>query len=175
MTSARRRKRHCELLVLTTMSLHVFFEEYPTDMDPRAPFSTDSQHIVLATVATSTSDVRITKSPCGNHQPPEGMMAKSLKVARALWRAGHRVVLVETHKYWCSGSRLSTAVWAFDTVADLRNGANGGEAYLADLRRVFETYGCDSRPSTTPCSFAAWRSRASRSFRASRPWRRSGV
>ncbi len=78
-------------------------------------------------------------------------MTKSLNVVRVLLRAGHRVVLVKTHKYWCSGSRLSKAAWAFDTVANLRIGANGGEAYLADLRRVFETYGCDSRPSTKKC------------------------
>jgi len=49
-----------------------------------------------------------------------GKMAKSLFVARALWGAGHRLVLVETEKYWCSGSRLSRAVWASATVPDPR-------------------------------------------------------
>ena len=70
-----------------------------------------------------------------------GKMAKSLNITRALWRAGHRVVLVETDKYWCSGSRLSKSVWAFATVADPRF---DGDAYLADLQRVFEEYGCDT-------------------------------
>eukprot|EP00571_Detonula_confervacea_P010809 CAMPEP_0172300578 /NCGR_PEP_ID=MMETSP1058-20130122/2635_1 /TAXON_ID=83371 /ORGANISM="Detonula confervacea, Strain CCMP 353" /LENGTH=590 /DNA_ID=CAMNT_0013010399 /DNA_START=299 /DNA_END=2071 /DNA_ORIENTATION=+ len=79
-----------------------------------------------------------------------GKMAKSLFVARALWRAGHRVVLVETEQYWCSGSRLSRAVWAFATVADPRK---SGAAYLADLQRVFEQYGCDTfMPVSSPFS-----------------------
>jgi len=82
-----------------------------------------------------------------------GKMAKSLNIARALWRAGHRVVLVETDKYWCSGSRLSKAVWAFDTVSDPRVGADGGAAYLADLQRVFEEHGCDTfLPVSSPFS-----------------------
>lgn len=30
-------------------------------------------------------------------------MAKALVVARCLWRQGHRVIMAETPKYWCSG------------------------------------------------------------------------
>eukprot|EP00585_Thalassiosira_rotula_P007485 CAMPEP_0196143064 /NCGR_PEP_ID=MMETSP0910-20130528/12595_1 /TAXON_ID=49265 /ORGANISM="Thalassiosira rotula, Strain GSO102" /LENGTH=725 /DNA_ID=CAMNT_0041404457 /DNA_START=72 /DNA_END=2249 /DNA_ORIENTATION=+ len=82
-----------------------------------------------------------------------GKMAKSLYIARALWRAGHRVVLVETDKYWCSGSRLSKAVSTFDTVADPRVSADSGDAYLADLQRVFEEHGCDTfLPVSSPFS-----------------------
>ena len=68
-------------------------------------------------------------------------MSKALHAARALWRAGHRVILVETDKYWCSGSRLSRAVTAFDTVTCPRV---DGKAYLADLQRVFDAHACDT-------------------------------
>merc|ERR1712176_761776 len=77
-------------------------------------------------------------------------MAKALHAARALWRAGHRVVLVETDKYWCSGSRLSRAITAFATVTDPRV---DGSAYLADLKRVFDAHGCDTfLPVSSPFS-----------------------
>lgn len=77
-------------------------------------------------------------------------MSKALHAARSLWRAGHRVILVETDKYWCSGSRLSRAVTAFDTVTDPRV---DGKAYLADLQRVFEAHGCDTfLPVSSPFS-----------------------
>lgn len=77
-------------------------------------------------------------------------MSKALHAARSLWRAGHRVVLVETDKYWCSGSRLSRAVAAFDTVTCPRI---DGKAYLADLKRVFDANGCDTfLPVSSPFS-----------------------
>lgn len=77
-------------------------------------------------------------------------MAKALHAARALWRAGHRVVLVETDKYWCSGSRLSRAVTAFATVTCPRV---DGKAYLSDLQRVFDAHGCDTfLPVSSPFS-----------------------
>lgn len=43
-------------------------------------------------------------------------MTKALHVCRHLHAAGWRVVLVETHKYWHVGSRLSSSVEAFATV-----------------------------------------------------------
>ena len=47
-----------------------------------------------------------------------GKMTKSLTLARAFGRAGHRVVLVETAKYrWC-GHRFSNCVDAFHVVPD---------------------------------------------------------
>ena len=45
-----------------------------------------------------------------------GKMTKALHVCRHLHRAGWRVVLVETHKYWHVGSRLSNCVDTFVTV-----------------------------------------------------------
>ncbi|MEO0769641.1 MAG: ATP-grasp enzyme [Cyanobacteria bacterium J06649_4] len=45
-----------------------------------------------------------------------GKMTKALQLARSFYRAGHRVVLIETHKYWLVGHRFSRAVDRFYTV-----------------------------------------------------------
>jgi predicted ATP-grasp superfamily ATP-dependent carboligase len=45
-----------------------------------------------------------------------GKMTKALQLARSFHRAGHRVILVETHKYWLTGHRYSWAVDRFYTV-----------------------------------------------------------
>jgi predicted ATP-grasp superfamily ATP-dependent carboligase len=45
-----------------------------------------------------------------------GKMTKSLQLARSFKSAGHRVILVETPKYWVSGHRFSNAVDRFYTV-----------------------------------------------------------
>ncbi|KYC37880.1 ATP-grasp enzyme [Scytonema hofmannii PCC 7110] len=44
-----------------------------------------------------------------------GKMTKALQLARSFGAAGHRVVLIETHKYWLSGHRFSNAVSRFYT------------------------------------------------------------
>jgi predicted ATP-grasp superfamily ATP-dependent carboligase len=45
-----------------------------------------------------------------------GKMTKALQLARSFQRAGHRVILLETHKYWLTGHRYSWAVDRFYTV-----------------------------------------------------------
>jgi predicted ATP-grasp superfamily ATP-dependent carboligase len=45
-----------------------------------------------------------------------GKMTKALQLARSFHRAGHRVILLETHKYWLTGHRYSWAVDRFYTV-----------------------------------------------------------
>jgi hypothetical protein len=45
-----------------------------------------------------------------------GKMTKALQLARSFDRAGHRVILVESHKYWLTGHRFSWAVDRFYTV-----------------------------------------------------------
>jgi predicted ATP-grasp superfamily ATP-dependent carboligase len=45
-----------------------------------------------------------------------GKMTKALQLARSFHRAGHRVILVETPKYWLTGHRFSRAVDRFYTV-----------------------------------------------------------
>ncbi|MEG4443669.1 ATP-grasp domain-containing protein [Microcoleus sp. AT9_B5] len=45
-----------------------------------------------------------------------GKMTKALQLARSFHQAGHRVILVETEKYWLTGHRYSWAVDRFYTV-----------------------------------------------------------
>ncbi|BAZ28363.1 hypothetical protein NIES4074_07940 [Cylindrospermum sp. NIES-4074] len=45
-----------------------------------------------------------------------GKMTKALQLARSFHAAGHKVVLLETHKYWLTGHRFSQAVDKFYTV-----------------------------------------------------------
>lgn len=45
-----------------------------------------------------------------------GKMTKALQLARSFHNAGHRVILVETPKYWLTGHRFSNAVDRFYTV-----------------------------------------------------------
>ncbi|MFB8793089.1 MAG: ATP-grasp enzyme [Microcoleus sp.] len=45
-----------------------------------------------------------------------GKMTKALQLARSFHRAGHRVILVETEKYWLTGHRYSWAIDRFYTV-----------------------------------------------------------
>ena len=42
-----------------------------------------------------------------------GKMTKALQLARSFHRAGHRVILIESHKYWLTGHRFSWAVDRF--------------------------------------------------------------
>lgn len=45
-----------------------------------------------------------------------GKMTKALQLARSFHRAGHRVILVESHKYWLTGHRFSWDIARFYTV-----------------------------------------------------------
>jgi predicted ATP-grasp superfamily ATP-dependent carboligase len=45
-----------------------------------------------------------------------GKMTKSLQLARSFHRAGHRVISIESHKYWLTGHRFSWAIDRFYTV-----------------------------------------------------------
>ncbi len=45
-----------------------------------------------------------------------GKMTKALQLARSFHWAGHRVILIESHKYWLTGHRFSWAVDRFYTV-----------------------------------------------------------
>lgn len=45
-----------------------------------------------------------------------GKMTKALQLARSFHAAGHRVILVEAHKYWLTGHRFSNTVERFYTV-----------------------------------------------------------
>ncbi|MEK0189660.1 ATP-grasp enzyme, partial [Microcoleus anatoxicus PTRS2] len=43
-------------------------------------------------------------------------MTKALQLARSFHKAGHRVILIETEKYWLTGHRYSWAIDRFYTV-----------------------------------------------------------
>lgn len=45
-------------------------------------------------------------------------MYKSTLFVKWLGKAGYDIVLVETTKFWCSGSRFSKYVTKFETIAD---------------------------------------------------------
>merc|ERR1711968_107302 len=90
-----------------------------------------AQMEIAGTVETSASKIVLVTG---------GKMSKALHVARCLWRNGHQVVLVETAKYWCSGSRFSRSVWKFETVRCPRIDPTG---YKEDLAGLVVEYGVD--------------------------------
>ena len=68
-------------------------------------------------------------------------MSKSLYLVRWLGKAGHRVILFETPKYWCSGARFSRYVDAFYTVSDFRE--DNGKKYRADILAIARKHKID--------------------------------
>jgi predicted ATP-grasp superfamily ATP-dependent carboligase len=65
-----------------------------------------------------------------------GKMTKALQLARSFHQAGHRVFLVETHKYWLSGHRFSNAVRRLYTVPAPEKDADG---YYQELLKIVQT------------------------------------
>ncbi|MGF1480169.1 MAG: ATP-grasp enzyme [Cyanophyceae cyanobacterium] len=64
-----------------------------------------------------------------------GKMTKALQLARSFHAAGHRVVLVETHKYWLVGHRYSNAVARFYTVPAPQKDLEGYTQGLLDIAK----------------------------------------
>jgi predicted ATP-grasp superfamily ATP-dependent carboligase len=69
-----------------------------------------------------------------------GKMTKALQLARSFHMAGHRVVLVETHKYWLTGHRFSNAVDRFYTVPAPYKDPEG---YIQALLNIAKTENID--------------------------------
>lgn len=67
-----------------------------------------------------------------------GKMTKALHLARCFHRAGHRVILVETHKYWLIGHRFSSAVDRFYTVSNPESAS-----YASDLLAIVQAENVD--------------------------------
>jgi predicted ATP-grasp superfamily ATP-dependent carboligase len=67
-----------------------------------------------------------------------GKMTKALQLARSFYNAGHRVILIETHKYWLTGHRYSWAIDRFYTVPDPR-----AEDYESALLEIVIREGVD--------------------------------
>jgi predicted ATP-grasp superfamily ATP-dependent carboligase len=62
-----------------------------------------------------------------------GKMTKALQLARSFHASGHRVILVETHKYWLTGHRFSNAVSRFYTVPEPHKNPEGYTQALLDI------------------------------------------
>jgi hypothetical protein len=67
-----------------------------------------------------------------------GKMTKTLQLARSFHRAGHRVILIESHKYWLTGHRFSWAVDRFYTVPKPQ-----AKEYIDALLEIVQTEGVD--------------------------------
>ncbi len=65
-----------------------------------------------------------------------GKMTKALQLARSFHKAGHRVILVESHEYWLMGNRYSWAVDRFYTVPNLQ-----AEEYPQALLKIVQQEG----------------------------------
>jgi predicted ATP-grasp superfamily ATP-dependent carboligase len=67
-----------------------------------------------------------------------GKMTKALQLARSFHRAGHRVILIESHKYWLTGHRFSRAVDRFYTVPN-----PDAPDYIDALLKIVHSEGVD--------------------------------
>ena len=67
-----------------------------------------------------------------------GKMTKALQLARSFHRAGHRVILIESHKYWLTGHRFSWAVDRFHTVPN-----PDADGYIQALLEIVKTENVD--------------------------------
>lgn len=64
-----------------------------------------------------------------------GKMTKALQLARSFHAAGHRVILVETHKYWLTGHSFSNAVERFYTVPAPQKDPEGYSQALLEIAK----------------------------------------
>ncbi|PMB52159.1 ATP-grasp enzyme [Fischerella thermalis CCMEE 5201] len=76
--------------------------------------------------------VILTKNP-RNIMIAGARMTKTLQLARSFHAAGHRVILVDTEKFWLSGNQFSHAVAGFYTVPDPHKDLEG---YTQALRAI---------------------------------------
>ena len=67
-------------------------------------------------------------------------MTKTLQLARSFHAAGHRVILIDTDKYWLSGNQYSNAVAGFYTVPDPNIDKDG---YVKALHAIAKTENID--------------------------------
>lgn len=62
-----------------------------------------------------------------------GRMTKALQLARSFYATGHRVILIDTEKFWHSGNQYSKTVAEFYTVPDPTQDLSG---YTETLRQI---------------------------------------
>lgn len=71
--------------------------------------------LLVAPLTTLSKPKRLSSSP-QTILISGGKMTKALQLARSFRQAGHRVILIETYKYWLTGHRYSWAIDRFYTV-----------------------------------------------------------
>ena len=92
---------------------------------------------ILGQIATRSFGSKRRNFPKANRKTillSGGKMTKALALARAFHRAGHRVILIESHKYWFTGHRFSNAVDRFYTVPEADQ-SNYAESLLDIIKR----------------------------------------
>jgi predicted ATP-grasp superfamily ATP-dependent carboligase len=67
-------------------------------------------------------------------------MTKALQLARSFHAVGHRVILIDTEKFWHSGNRFSNSVAGFYTVPDPNQDLEG---YIKTLQTIAQTESID--------------------------------
>lgn len=94
--------------------------------------------VVLASLLWSFLSRPFQEKPVSTENPKNimltgGKMTKALQLARSFHAAGHRVILVENHKYWLTGHRFSNAVERFYTVPDPQKDPEGYTQALLEI------------------------------------------
>jgi predicted ATP-grasp superfamily ATP-dependent carboligase len=67
-------------------------------------------------------------------------MTKTLQLARSFHAAGHRVILIDTEKFWLNGNQFSNTVAKFYTVPDPNHDLEG---YTRELQAIAKTENID--------------------------------
>ena len=84
-----------------------------------------------------------------------GKMTKALQLARSFHAVGHRVVMIESHKYWLTGHRFSRAVDSFYTIP-----APGPAGYVDALVEIIKRERVDVYVPVCSPAASLWDSRA---------------
>jgi predicted ATP-grasp superfamily ATP-dependent carboligase len=94
-------------------------------------------NLTLVALSLFWNALRPTSSPATDNPQniliAGGRMTKALLLARSFHAAGHRVILIDTEKFWHSGNQYSNSVAAFYTVPDPGKDLQG---YIEALRAI---------------------------------------
>jgi predicted ATP-grasp superfamily ATP-dependent carboligase len=96
--------------------------------------------VLLALLVKSLRPQNITIANPKNILISGGKMTKALQLARSFHSAGHKVILLESHKYWLTGHRYSEAVSKFYTVPAPEKDPEG---YIKSLEDIVEKENID--------------------------------
>ncbi len=89
--------------------------------------------VLVALLLKSLRPQNVTTEQPKNILISGGKMTKALQLARSFHEQGHRVILLEAHKYWLTGHRFSSAVNKFYTVGAPEKDPEGYIQSLVDI------------------------------------------